>query len=388
MIFPNVPSADNFLPLKQILFYNSFWNVAEFHVGFGHEPFSKCRIKTCYTSSKSVHTPSLQNMSNFDAIVIHAADFYLDLQANTYIRSWRKLHQRFVFFNMEPPPNGPQFTSSIYNSFWNYTMTYRIDSDVPRPYGFIAPNVDRVERGDPRAVQIPGNEWPVDYDAADFRTNVLPNKGNDFRKLADKPRKVAWVVSRCISNSLREEFVEELKKYIDVDVFGKCGTAKCDVEGASPSVGDCRSNVTRDYKFYLSFENNFARDYVTEKFFMRMQDGLVPVVLGQANYSRLAPPHSFINALDYSSPKALADVLHRLDKNDSEYLSYFWWKDHYHLVDLDLTRRSFCDLCAKLHEDDKPQSYPDFHKWWHTDALLGQKLPHLLSVIGNAVLTN
>lgn len=375
------------LPLKQILYYNSFWNSAHFNVGFGQEPFLNCRVKSCFASSKSVHAPSLQNMSTFDAIVIHGVDFYLDSRVNDYIRSWRKQHQRFVFFSMEPPPNGPQFTSPIYNFFWNYTMTYRMDSDAPRPYGFIAPKVDRIEGGDPRAVQILQTDWPVDYDATDFITNVLPNKGADFLKIAEKPKKVAWVVSRCKSNSRREEFVQELKKYIDVDVFGSCGTV-CDITGARPYEGNCSTHVKEDYKFYLSLENNFARDYVTEKFFMRMNDGLVPIVLGQANYSRIAPPHSFINALDYDSPKALADVLLRLDKNDTEYLSYFWWKDHYNVVSHDLSMLSFCDLCAKLNEDVDPHSYPDFNQWWHTGGQLHQTLPQLLSLIGKEVPSN
>ena len=91
--------------------------------------------------------------------------------------------------------------------------------------------------------------------------------------------------------------MQELKKYIDADVFGKCETTMSDVESGRSSGGNCFSVVKRDYKFYLSSENNFARDYVTEKFFSRLDDGLVPIVLGQAKYSRIASPHSFINVL-------------------------------------------------------------------------------------------
>ena len=43
----------------------------------------------------------------------------------------------------------------------------------------------------------------------------------------------------------------------------------------------------------------------------------------------MAPPHSHINIRDFDSPKELADYLLYLDKNDTAYLSYFWWKDHY-----------------------------------------------------------
>jgi hypothetical protein len=44
----------------------------------------------------------------------------------------------------------------------------------------------------------------------------------------NKTKLVAWIVSNCHSNSGRERYVEELKKHISVDVYGGCGTLKCD----------------------------------------------------------------------------------------------------------------------------------------------------------------
>ena len=126
------------------------------------------------------------------------------------------------------------------------------------------------------------------------------------------------------------------------------------------------------------------KDYVTEKFFQRAKDGLLPIVLGQANYSQIAPPHSYIDVFDFDSPKKLASFLHMLDKNDTEYLSYFWWRDHYQVISDALLERSFCDLCAKLHEDVHPKTYSDFRKWWHSESQLNEKLPQLLSLISNA----
>lgn len=153
---PNVVTQDDALvpPIKKILFYNRFWRWDDFHVGFGQEPFAKCRITSCFASSRSVHSPLLEEMPSFDAIVMHGVHANLSPQDMNDIQRWRQPHQRWVFFMLEPPPNGPLLTSSDYNSFWNYTMTYRIDSDVPIPYGFVAPNVDLVEGGNPRGIQI------------------------------------------------------------------------------------------------------------------------------------------------------------------------------------------------------------------------------------------
>lgn len=106
-----------------------------------------------------------------------------------------------------------------------------------------------------------------------------------------KTKLVAWFVSNCQSESLRETYVKTLKKYIDVDVYGKCGDHVCWVGDQD----ECYDILERDYKFYLAFENSFCRDYVTEKFFKLMDLRVVPVVYGGANYSNF-PSGSYIDA--------------------------------------------------------------------------------------------
>merc|ERR1711894_870320 len=75
-----------------------------------------------------------------------------------------------------------------------------------------------------------------------------------------------------------------------------------------------KTKLIQEYKFYLAFENSICRDYVTEKFFQRMKQGIVPVVFGGADYSSIAPTHSYIDVKDFDTPKDLADYLIRLDK--------------------------------------------------------------------------
>lgn len=119
------------------------------------------------------------------------------------------------------------------------------------------------------------------------------------------------------------------------------------------------------YKFYLSFENSDCKDYVTEKFFNILNYNMVPIVYGAANYSAIAPPHSYINAMDYT-PKALAEYLKLLDANDALYNEYFWWKKHYTVENgvYQMARHAFCDLCQKLHQDQQVKIYEDFVPEW------------------------
>jgi alpha-1,3-fucosyltransferase len=369
----------------QIFLYNDFWGSFDFHIGLGERPFSQCRISRCYITSSLIRNGTRDtnstvssdtfissNMSEYDAIVFHGVNFFMDARKYAKIQKWRQPHHRFVFFMLEPPTFGPLFTSSIYNYFWNWTMTYRLDSDIWRPYGAFIPKKTAIPRGRvPRAFHHPQqSRRNIPYNQTDFFFNVLPKKGEKFLNLAKRPKKVAWVVSNCETPSRRETYVQELRKYIDIDTFGKCGRSCLDLKPTRNTSDDCFTTIKQQYKFYLSLENTFSKDYVTEKFFSRMQDGLLPIVLGQANYSTFAPPHSFINAINFQNPKELANFIHSLDGNNSEYLSYFWWWDHFQVVSIDFQRLSFCDLCAKLHESNQvTKTYDNFAAWWHGDDL-------------------
>ena len=38
--------------------------------------------------------------------------------------------------------------------------------------------------------------------------------------------------------------------------------------------------MLRKYKFYLSFENALCQDYITEKFFLALHSGVIPIAYG------------------------------------------------------------------------------------------------------------
>ena len=63
----------------------------------------------------------------------------------------------------------------------------------------------------------------------DMRQSFSKSKSRKefHREIKNKTKGVAWIVSNCRSSSSREEYVTELKKYISVDVYGKCGNLTC-----------------------------------------------------------------------------------------------------------------------------------------------------------------
>ena len=80
--------------------------------------------------------------------------------------------------------------------------------------------------------------------------------GEENKDLAVKERNdstsglAAWFVSNCNTYSGREDFVENLKKYIPVDIYGStsCSNLVCQDDN-----GDCMEMVNRKYK--VGFDN-------------------------------------------------------------------------------------------------------------------------------------
>lgn len=132
------------------------------------------------------------------------------------------------------------------------------------------------------------------------------------------------------------------------------------------STSACNDMLTDDYMFYLSFENSLCTDYVTEKLFYSLRELVIPVVYSGANYSKFAPPMSYINANDFDNPKQLASYLLFLDGNLTEYVKYFWWKKHYNILqDPHPSHAAFCQLCIHLHNGYEPSDKrQDVSNWW------------------------
>ncbi|CAL4065118.1 unnamed protein product, partial [Meganyctiphanes norvegica] len=139
-----------------------------------------------------------------------------------------------------------------------------------------------------------------------------------------------------------------------VDIYGgcgklKCGTAQYQARRKNWKLKEC-TGVTRKYFFYLAFENAMCRDYVTEKFFRSLGQGVIPVVMGGADYKAIAPPYSYIDALDFPSPKHLADYLNKVASSPDLYNKYFEWKSFYRLDIGHPYAPLICGLCEKLHQ--------------------------------------
>lgn len=266
-----------------------------------------------------------------------------------FIFVFRRAEQRFIFFSFESPI-GPVTNRKVYkklpHNFFNWTATYRLDSDLFGKYFY-------GWKFKPKETPLPDRP-PLD---SYYGINVTA-----------KTKTVAWFVSNCNTPVKREAYVAELRKHIAVDVFGKCPPI-ADTQACPRTNSQCDDMLKKDYLFYLSFENTFCPDYVTEKFYRPFRLGAVPVVSGGANYSLFAPPHSYINARDFKTPKQLADFLTKLSLNRDLYSHYFDWKRDFDFEPLAIQiKEQWCRLCQMLNDPTLPAKiYPDVEKWWFED---------------------
>ncbi|XP_045620419.2 alpha-(1,3)-fucosyltransferase C [Procambarus clarkii] len=313
-------------PLKKILFWNDFYGDKTFGFGFGREPFlrAKCAVNTCITTANRTMFP----LADIDAIVWHARSGDKSFPAK------RSPHTRYIFWLLESPIH-LYLNSESYTNVFNWTFTYKLDSDIKIPYG-------RVYRR---------------------RKPLLPS----YRNYAvGKSKLAAWVVSHCGASSGRDHLFRTLKRWLPIDMYGGCGPFKCKTGFGDPN--NCHTMLSADYKFYFAFENSLCQDYATEKFFNVLRLDMVPVVYGFGNYSAQAPPHSYIDALSFPTAKALADYLIYLNNNDTAYNEYFRWK-RFHRVPIEGINfvKSYCDLCERLHTDTTPKMY-NLTKWFIEDS--------------------
>jgi hypothetical protein len=233
--------------------------------------------------------------------------------------------QLYVVYEIEPPHKTWRFINlTKYNGFFNLTATYAWDSDIPM--------------GQHRSFVLNQKK----YDEL---------RGVDFASKKRTGVPVAWFVSRCPTQSRREDYVKEMQKYIAVDVYGQCGNLTCHLKGAHFKDDECVRRLLGgkdSYKFYLAFENSLCEDYVTEKIWKVVGTRVIPVVMGAVDYKRMFPPKTFIDVRDFKSPKDLALFLLSLHQNDAEYNEYMRRKMALNSYVPDLFPRQ-CIFCRYLH---------------------------------------
>ncbi|XP_046907338.1 4-galactosyl-N-acetylglucosaminide 3-alpha-L-fucosyltransferase 9-like isoform X1 [Hypomesus transpacificus] len=271
-------------------------------------------VQGCHlTDNKSLY-------KNAHGVLFHHRDIHEDL--GNMPQNPRPWFQKWVWFNAESPANSKRWPKL--DNLFNLTSNYRQDSSVPVPYGSL-----------------------VEVTAVDKQFE-LPTKNT----------LVCWIVSNWHPSFRRVQVYNELSKHVKVKAYGRHFGTYVNNEVYTKTISGC--------KFYLSFENSFFKDYITEKLYNAMSLGAVPVVLGPSrqNYEEFIPADSFLHVDDFPNQKELADRLLFLDKNDEEYMKYHSWRKNYKVKGWYFGLEHACRSCDYIRREKRYTAINNLNQWY------------------------
>ena len=148
----------------------------------------------------------------------------------------------------------------------------------------------------------------------------------------------AFVVSNP-SNPIRNAAFHWLSSYKGVDSAGRLFNNIGDriFAGAGGGGGEIKKlDFFHDYKFALTYENNSARGYTTEKYLHAKAAGCIPIYWGDPTFERDFDVKGCIDARDVRTPQQLIDLVRRVDTDDVA------WEKLYAVPALDSYKVAWC----------------------------------------------
>ncbi|XP_063371711.1 alpha-(1,3)-fucosyltransferase 7-like [Cydia amplana] len=309
------------------------WLKQRHEAGFDNHsvnPLFGCSVTNCKFFENN---DTYSYISSMDAVVVHLQKGLLpDF-------SKRKPYQRWIFWTDESPihtfavdiKRRETPTLSQLANVFNWSMSYRTDSDIPVPYGRTIPLL-----------------YPKLNDIADDElTQLVP-----YWKQKQRDILAAIIMSRCVGFRMR--FVMQLQRFFNVDMFGKCALV-------NNHTNRCPGRYTHDcpiiskYLFYIVIENSKCRQYISEKVFHHAYSkGAIPIIMGSplVDCVKLLPPNSFIHMDNFASVKHLAREVYAISGNIPKLLSYHAWRNNFKTVEehgfLGTRSLAMCRICEAL----------------------------------------
>ncbi|XP_043488300.1 alpha-(1,3)-fucosyltransferase 7-like isoform X2 [Polistes fuscatus] len=302
-------------------------------------PWENCSVDNCLLSYNS------EDLNTVDAVVFHL--HFTKSVKNLPIRT--RSNQRWIFLTDESPMHTFYYKNqklSDYNGLFNWSMSYRMDSDIPVPYG---------------------------------RTIPISSTRNSFNNLtylyhyflSSKTKLVAIMASNCSGKNKRWIYIRSLKSILgnDLDIYGRC---KGGNRTACPGHFDTDCPALNAYKFYLAFENSNCKEYLTEKVFWNGYNKFaVPIIMGapKSDCERLLPSGSYLHVNDFASSYELAHYLQNFHHNINNYLQFHVWRQHFQVLNehgyFGSVSRHYCRICEALHYNSRANKvYEDLDYFW------------------------
>ncbi|XP_034830383.2 4-galactosyl-N-acetylglucosaminide 3-alpha-L-fucosyltransferase FUT6-like isoform X1 [Maniola hyperantus] len=298
------------------------------------DPLGDCSVKNCKFTGNDDEFPTA------DAVVVH-------IQKGVFPNvEKRNRNQRWIFLSDESPVNAFSMAttrpklSELAHTF-NWSMTYRSDSDVPVPYG--------------RTIAL---QKPIlSGITKDSLSTLVP-----YWNIKNWDVLVAILISNC-GVSRRMEYLNQLEEHMAVDVYGKCSSNH---KKSCPGHFRADCKLMSKYLFYLVFENSECDEYLTEKsFFHAYKKGAIPVIMGPSVEvcKELLPPDSFLHIDNFDSAQELADEMIKISQDDKLILRFHRWRNDFVIANehgyFGSKSYHLCRICEALNYNDDTEKVYD-----------------------------
>ncbi|CAF5010339.1 unnamed protein product [Rotaria sp. Silwood1] len=312
------------------LFNNYYWHQDLF--------FNLSTIISCSPIHQCQFTRDKRKLSQASVVAFHLYDINRNQLPER--KQFKIDNQNWIFITGESPINfyyqNPSFYPHLLDQYFDRSISYKYDS----PYSIFSPIIKtRILSNDQSNLSL------------SYQSQIQYEQKLNIKSLKLKKKPIAWIVSNCITFSQREKYVEKLKNFIHIDIYGKCGIL-CSKENHH----QCNINLD-EYYFYLAFENTRCNSYITEKFWNIISNNnyrIVPIVMGanENDYKLIAPKQSYIHINNYKTPEDLAKYLNYLINNSEKYLQYLQWRE-YTIIESKFPTtwmNLLCPLCQMAYE--------------------------------------
>ncbi|XP_063366363.1 alpha-(1,3)-fucosyltransferase C-like [Cydia amplana] len=260
----------------------------------------------------------------------------------------RPKNQRYIFYGMVPSDQVPVCNPHADN-FFNYTWSYKLDSDIVSPF-FVVRDIN-----DSAVAPSLYAEWQMSLPKSSLKLE-------EVMKFKNKNKAVAMLVRGC-KDTEGKIFASKLREALKVhseelDVFG--------CKRSHPLAGS-GAVIARQY-YYVLVNAGTAQDYVTDKVLKAYWNNAVPIIRARADLTKFLPPGSYINA-HLQTPEQIAAIIHYSINNPSVYRSFFKWRNYYTIH----KREEFdgvCQICSLLNNRALFYSNSSAHlrEWWESSS--------------------
>ena len=144
-------------------------------------------------------------------------------------------------------------------------------------------------------------------------------------EIGAKKKFCAFIVSNP-TNAVRNAAFQWLNEYKHVDsgghLYNNVGDGLFALAGGGG--GELKKmEFLRDYKFCITYENNSARGYTTEKYLHAKAAGCIPIYWGDPAFERDFSTAGCIDARKFKTPEELIAAVKKVDTDDGEWLKRY-----------------------------------------------------------------